>query len=207
MVNEARVTWLNEMQFVAETGSGHSVVLESGGKNRGPSPMEMLLVGMAGCTAVDVVHILKRMRQPVTDIQVNVKGARAENPPKVYTDIEVEYVVTGRGLSEEKVRRAVEMSQTTYCSASIMLGKTATITNSIRILEANAETPSSASAARVDELEKQLVDLQARLPAHSIPASMIAELDELEAELALAKRQWQAEQQGQGAGSHAGGDI
>ena len=140
MVNEARVAWVNEMQFVAETGSGHSLVLESGGSNRAPSPMEMLLVGMAGCTAVDVVHILRRMRQLVTDVQVNVKGVRAEKPPRIYTDIEVEYVVTGRGLSEEKVRRAVELSETTYCSASAMLGKAATITNAIRVLETDMES-------------------------------------------------------------------
>ena len=139
MINEARVTWVSEMQFVAETGSGHTLVLESGGETRGPSPMEMLLVGMAGCTAVDVVHILQRMREFVTDVQVNVKGARAEQPPRVYTDIEVEYVVTGRGLSGEKVRRAVELSETTYCSASAMLGKTAVITNTIRILETDTE--------------------------------------------------------------------
>ncbi|MEJ2559595.1 MAG: OsmC family protein [Anaerolineae bacterium] len=138
-MNEARVTWVNEMQFVAETGSGHAIVLESGKEAKAPSPMEMLLVGLAGCTAVDVVHILKRMRQPVTDVQVNVKGVRADQHPKVYTHIEVEYVVTGRALSEEKVQRAVEMSETTYCSASIMLGKTATITSSIRILETDAK--------------------------------------------------------------------
>ena len=140
MINEARVAWVNEMQFVAETGSGHALVLESGGSNRAPSPMEMLLVGMAGCTAVDVVHILRRMRQLVTDVQVNVKGVRADEPPRIYTDIEVEYVVTGRGLSEEKVRRAVELSETTYCSASAMLGKTATITNAIRVLETDMES-------------------------------------------------------------------
>ena len=139
MMNEARVTWVNETQFVAETGSGHALVLESGGENMAPSPMEMLLVGMAGCTAVDVVHILRRMRQPVTDVQVNVKGVRAEEPPRVYTGIEVEYVVTGRGLSEEKVRRAVELSETTYCSASAMLGKTAIITNTICILEMDTD--------------------------------------------------------------------
>jgi putative redox protein len=138
-MNEARVTWVNEMQFVAETGSGHAIVLESGKETKAPSPMEMLLVGLAGCTAVDVVHILKRMRQPVTDVQVNVKGVRADQHPKVYTQIEVEYVVTGRALSEEKVQRAVEMSETTYCSASVMLGKTASITSSIRILETDAE--------------------------------------------------------------------
>lgn len=134
-MNETRVTWLKEMQFVAETGSGNALVLESGGKHRAPSPMEMLLVGLAGCTAVDVVHILKRMRQPVTDVQVNVKGLRAKEHPKIYTDIEIEYVVTGHGLSEEKVRRAVELSETTYCSASVMLGKTATITSTVQILE------------------------------------------------------------------------
>jgi len=203
-MNEARVTWLNEKQFVAETGSGHAVVLESGGENRGPSPMEMLLVGMAGCTAVDVTRILKRMRQPVTGVQVNVKGARAENPPRVYTDIQVEYVVTGRGLSEEKVRRAVDLSQTTYCSASIMLGKTATITNTIRILDTDMEPSLEEGAARVAELEKQLADLQARLPAHSVSPSMIAELDELEEELALARRQWQ-EQWADAVKGHSGG--
>lgn len=141
-MNEARVTWLKEMQFVAETGSGNALVLESGGKHRAPSPMEMLLVGLAGCTAVDMVHILKRMRQPVTDVQVNVKGLRAKEHPKVYTDIEVEYVVAGHGLSEEKVHRAVELSETTYCSASVMLGETATITRTIQILEAGAPTGS-----------------------------------------------------------------
>jgi putative redox protein len=138
-MNEARVTWVNGMQFVAETGSGHAIVLESGEKTKAPSPMEMLLVGLGGCTAIDIVHILKRMRQPVTGVQVNVKGVRADQPPKVYTHIEVEYVVTGRGLSKEKVQRAVEMSETTYCSASVMLGKTASITSSIRILEADTE--------------------------------------------------------------------
>lgn len=192
-MNEARVTWLNEMQFVAETGSGHAVVLESGGQNRAPSPMEMLLVGMAGCTAVDIVHILKRMRQPVTGVQVNVKGMRAESRPRVYTDIQVEYVVTGRGLSEEKVRRAVELSETTYCSASAMLAKTAAITSTIRILEADTESPPSEAAARVAELEKRLADLQARLPAHSLPPSMMAEMDELEEALAQARSQWDAE--------------
>jgi len=155
--------------------------------------MEMLLVGMAGCTAVDVTRILKRMRQPVTGVQVNVKGARAENPPRVYTDIEVEYVVTGRGLSGEKVSRAVDLSVTTYCSASIMLGKTATITHIIRILDADTHPPPGEGVTRVAELEKQLADLQARLPAHSVPPSMIAELDELEEELALARRQSQEE--------------
>lgn len=138
-MNEARVTWVNEMQFVATTGSGHAMVLESGGEKRAPSPMEMLLVGLAGCTAVDVVHILKRMRQPVTDVQVNVKGVRADEHPRIYTDIKVDYVVTGRGLSEEKVHRAVDMSETTYCSASAMLGKAATITHTVRILEAEAD--------------------------------------------------------------------
>ena len=206
-MNQARVTWLNDMQFVAETGSGHAVVLESGGKNRAPSPMEMLLVGMAGCTAVDVVHILNRMRQPVTNVRVNVKGDRAEKPPRVYTDIEVEYEVTGHGLSEEKVRRAVEMSETTYCSASIMLGKTATITSTIRILDADTESPPvGESAARVAELEKQLADLQSRMPAHSVPPSMIVELDELEEELALARRQLGEEGADGAAGPPGGGN-
>lgn len=188
-MNEARVTWVNEMQFVAETGSGHALVLESGGKNRAPSPMEMLLVGMAGCTAVDIVHILKRMREPVTDVQVNVKGVRAESHPRVYTDIQVEYVVAGHGLSEEKVRRAVELSERTYCSASAMLAKTAAITSSVRVLETEEASLPGEHAARVAELEKQIADLQARLPAHSVPPSMIAELDELEEALAQARRQ------------------
>ena len=206
-MNQARVTWVKDMQFVAETSSGHAVVLESGGKSKAPSPMELLLVGMAGCTAVDVVHILKRMRQPVTNVQVNVKGDRAEKPPRVYTDIEVEYEVTGRGLSEEKVRRAVEMSETTYCSASVMLGKTATITSTIRILDADAGSPLvEEGAARVAELEKQLEDLQSRMPAHSVPPSMIVELDELEEELALARRQLGEEGADEAAGPPGGGN-
>jgi putative redox protein len=136
---EVTLTWVDGMQFAVETGSRHTLTLdtakESGGNDSGPRPMEMLLVGLGGCTGVDVLHILKKMRQEVTGVQIRVRGKRATEHPRVYTDIEVEYTVSGRGLSEGKVRQAVKLSETTYCSASAMLSKTAKITSRIHIVE------------------------------------------------------------------------
>ena len=136
---KARVKWVDGMSFLAEAGSGHAVVLdgapEYGGRNIGIRPMEMLLMGLAGCTAFDVVNILRRGREPVTDCVVEVDADRASEDPKVFTAIRVVYRVTGRGLSRQKVERAVSLSKEKYCSASIMLGATAEITATIEVVD------------------------------------------------------------------------
>lgn len=136
---KARVRWLEQMTFVGQSGSGHAVVIdgppEHGGRNLGVRPMEMLLLGMGGCTAFDVMHILKKARQEVTDCVVELEAERAEQEPKVFTRIHVHYIVSGRGLSEKHVKRAIELSAERYCSASIMLGKTAEITHDYEIRE------------------------------------------------------------------------
>jgi putative redox protein len=139
---KARVKWVEDMTYVGESGSGHAVVMdgppELGGHNLGVRPMEMLLLGMGGCTAVDVIHILKKARQHVTDCVVELAAERAETEPKVFTRIQVHFIVTGSGLSDNQVRRAVTLSAEKYCSASIMLGKTAAITHTYEIHEASS---------------------------------------------------------------------
>ena len=136
---KARVKWVESMSFVGESGSGHSVVMdgapELGGRDLGVRPMEMLLLGMGGCTAFDVVMILKKARQPITDCVVSLEATRADAEPKVFTGIHVHFTVTGRQLADKQVARAVELSAEKYCSASIMLGKTATITHDYEIIE------------------------------------------------------------------------
>ena len=138
-MNEVSVQWIDGNAFSTLTGSGHTLVLDSkpegGETSAGPSPMEMLLVGLAGCTAVDVVHILRRQRQPVTGLQVTVKGERASDYPMVYTNITIEYVVRGE-VDEEKLERAIALSEEKYCSASAMLGKTAHIEHTYRLEKA-----------------------------------------------------------------------
>jgi putative redox protein len=138
---KARVKWVEDVTFVGESGSGHAVVMdgppESGGRNLGVRPMEMLLIGMGGCTAFDVVLILKKARQPVTDCVVEIEAERADTEPKVFTRIQVNFVVTGFGLSDKQVARAVELSAEKYCSASIMLGKSAKITHAYELVEAS----------------------------------------------------------------------
>ena len=140
---KARVKWVESMSFVGESGSGHSVVMdgapESGGRDLGIRPMEMLLLGMGGCTACDVVLILKKARQQITDCVGTLDATRADSEPKVFTGIHVQFVVTGQQLTEKQVARAVELSADKYCSASIMLGKTATITHDYEIVEAGSE--------------------------------------------------------------------
>lgn len=136
---KARIKWVQDATFVAESGSGHAVVMDGppdhGGRNLGVRPMEMLLLGMGGCTAFDVVHILRKARQPVTDCVAELEAERAESEPKVFTRIHVHFVVTGKGLSEKHVERAVNLSADKYCSASIMLGKVAEITHDYEIVE------------------------------------------------------------------------
>ena len=129
---KARAKLIEGMAFLGEAGSGHTVVMdgspEYGGRNIGIRPMELLLVGLAGCTAFDVVNILRKGRENVADCIVEVSAERAGEDPKVFTTIHLDYIVKGKGLSEAKVERAISLSKEKYCSASIMLGKTAEIT-------------------------------------------------------------------------------
>jgi putative redox protein len=131
------VSWTSGVQFVAESGSGHAVVLdgapEYGGRNSGMRPMEMVLAGAAGCTAFDVVSILKKMRQEITDVQVAVTAERATEDPKVFTKIHLIYTVSGKNLDAGKVDQAVKLSKDKYCSATIMLAKTAEVSYAIEI--------------------------------------------------------------------------
>jgi putative redox protein len=135
---KARVKWLEGAAFVGESGSGHSVVMDgppdSGGRDIGIRPMEMLLIGMGGCTAFDVMMILGKARQPVTGCVVEIDARRAEKAPKVFTSIHVHFIISGRGLSEKQVERAVRLSAEKYCSASIMLGEVADITHDFEVV-------------------------------------------------------------------------
>jgi putative redox protein len=134
---KARVKWVGDAMFIGESGSGHSVVMDGpedhGGRNMGVRPMEMLLLGLGGCTAFDVTMILRRGRHPVKDCVVELSAERSETEPKVFTAIHAHFVVTG-DLKPKVVERAVELSAEKYCSASIMLGKTATITHDFEIV-------------------------------------------------------------------------
>lgn len=136
---KARARWIEGRAFLGESGSGHGIVMdgapEAGGRNLGIRPMEMLLIGMAGCTAFDVVHILEKGRETVTGCEVEAEAERASTEPKVFTAIRVKYRVTGKGLTREKVERAVALSAEKYCSASVMLGKSATISHEIEVVE------------------------------------------------------------------------
>lgn len=139
---KATVTWVDGMMFLGESGSGHSVVMdgapEAGGRDHGIRPMEMLLLGMGGCTSFDVVLILKRGREPVNGCKVEITAERAETDPKVFTRIHLHYLISGKGLSAAKVERAIALSKEKYCSASIMLGATATITSDFTVSEERA---------------------------------------------------------------------
>lgn len=139
---DCTVRWMGSdagMAFVAESGSGHAVVMdgapEAGGRNLGFRPMEMLLAGTGGCTAFDVVLILKRGRHAVSGCEVKLSADRAESDPKIFTKIHFHYRVKGKGLKPEVVARAIELSKDKYCSASIMMAKTAEITHDFEIVE------------------------------------------------------------------------
>jgi putative redox protein len=136
---ECTVRWHEGMSFIAQTGSGHLIAMdgapEAGGQNWAPRPMEMLLAGAGGCTAFDVVMILQRGRQDIQDCQVKITAERAEADPKVFTHIHFHFMVKGRGLKPESVERAIKLSAEKYCSASIMLGKTAEMTHTWDIVE------------------------------------------------------------------------
>ncbi|MGB5330621.1 MAG: OsmC family protein [Gammaproteobacteria bacterium] len=135
---KCRVKWLEHMSFVGESGSGHSVVMdgaaEAGGRNLGVRPMEMLLLGLGGCTAFDVISILRKSRQQVVDCEVELEAERAEDIPKVFTKIHVRFIVSGKDLDQNRVARAVELSADKYCSASRMLAKTAAITHDFEVV-------------------------------------------------------------------------
>ena len=137
---ECSVKWIDGgMSFVAETGSGHAFVMDgapdAGGRNLGPRPMETVLAGTGGCAAFDVVLILKRGRHKISGCEVKMTAERAETDPKVFTKIHMHFIVTGRELKPAVVERAVALSHDKYCSASAMLGKTASITHDFEIID------------------------------------------------------------------------
>lgn len=136
---DCTIKWLDGMTFIAETGTGHLLAMdgapEAGGRNLAPRPMEMLLAGAGGCSAFDVVLILKRARQAVTNCEVRLEAERAESDPKVFTRIKFHYTVSGHNLKPEAVKRAIDLSAEKYCSASIMLGKTAEMLHDWTIVE------------------------------------------------------------------------
>ncbi|MDD5364407.1 MAG: OsmC family protein [Gallionellaceae bacterium] len=136
---KARVKWIEGMAFMAEADSGHAIVMDGapdiGGRNLGPRPMEMVLMGAGGCTSIDVVMILQKSRQDVTDCQVELTAERADDHPKVFTKIHFHFVVTGRNLKPETVERAIKLSADKYCSATIILARTAAVTHDFEIVE------------------------------------------------------------------------
>jgi len=136
---KARVKWVDGVMFVGESPSGHAVVMdgsvEVGGRDMGIRPMEMLLLGMGGCSSFDVVGILKKSRVDLVDCTVELEAERADEIPKVFTRIHAHYIVSGRGLKPDAVERAINLSVEKYCSASIMLAKTAELTHDFEIVE------------------------------------------------------------------------
>lgn len=192
MMKTAQVTWVGPgMRLVGKAGDGPAIIVDHvlPGEERfqsGPTPMELLLIGLAGCTAMDVISILQKKRQPFKGLQVKVSGERAEEHPQVYTRIHVEYIVTGEGVDPQAVERAIELSETKYCSAAAMLGAVAKITTSYRIV-GDEETRGQGEGEKVEELERQVAELRARLPKHSVPAAMLVELEELEQALVQAR--------------------
>jgi putative redox protein len=142
---KATAKWIDGVSFVAETGSGHALVVdgaaEAGGRNLGPRPMELVLAGTATCTAFDVVCILKKARQPVSDCVVEAEAERAPEDPKVFTRIHLRYRIRGQGLNRAQVERAVKLSKEKYCSATLMLAKTAEISFEVAIEDPSPPLP------------------------------------------------------------------
>lgn len=147
-----QVTWTGPgMRMVGDVEGGPSILLDSSnpeyGTHSGPSPMELLLLGLAGCTAMDVISIMAKKRQPMTNLQIKVQGERAETHPKIWTKIHLEYIAYGEGISETALARAIELSETRYCSVNAMLSKAAEITTNYRIVEAaHPGTPGTINA-------------------------------------------------------------
>ena len=138
---KARIKWIEDLSFLGESGTGHSLVMDGpeslGGHGTGMRPMELLLLGMGGCTSFDMIQMLKKSRQDIVDCVVDVSADRSEEIPKIFTDIHVQYTITGRNVKEAHVKRAVELSTEKYCSASIMLGASAKITHDYTIINLN----------------------------------------------------------------------
>lgn len=135
MTIEASVAWVEDKRFVGVASSGHAIVMDASEEKTAPSPMELLLMGLLGCTASDVITILRKKRQPITRVEIRAQAERAPDPPRVYTAIHLEYLIYGRGVSDKAVQDAIRLSKDKYCSASAMLGKTASITASYRLEE------------------------------------------------------------------------
>lgn len=139
---KTQIRWLDGVSFSGQTSSGHAIIMDGppdfGGKNTGPRPMEMLLLGLGGCTSFDVVTILQKSRQDINDCIVDIEAERADTEPRVYTKIHIHFSVYGRNLSAKQVSRAIKLSATKYCSASIMLDKVAEITHDFEIIEGAA---------------------------------------------------------------------
>ena len=146
-MTNVQVTWMGPgMRMVGDVEGGPAIILDSSspeyGTHSGPSPMELLLLGLAGCTAMDVISIMAKKRQPMTNLQIKVQGERADTHPRIWTKIHLEYIAYGQGVSETALVRAIELSESTYCSVHAMLSKAAEITTSYRIVEtANPGTP------------------------------------------------------------------
>ena len=137
---QTSLKWAGGAAFIGSSSSGHKVVIdgppEGGGRDLGPRPMEMILLGLGACTSYDIVSILKKARQDITAIATELDGKRADAIPSVFTDIHIRFLIRGHGVSEKQVEKAIQLSAEKYCSASIMLGKTAKITHSYQITEA-----------------------------------------------------------------------
>lgn len=136
---KARIKWVEDRTFIGESGSGHKIVLGTAfgpdAHTPGPSPMELMLIGMGGCSAYDVVHILAKGREAIADVVVELDADRAAEDPRVFTRVHMHFTVKGRGLSHEKVERAIQLSVEKYCSASAMIGKTAVITRDFEMID------------------------------------------------------------------------
>lgn len=135
-MTEAQLTWIQNMQFVARAGNGPAIVMDNPEGGGGPTPMELILLGVAGCTAMDVASILKKKRSPVSAMQINVRGERAEDHPKRYTAVTIEFVLTGRGVKPADVERSIELSVDKYCGAIASIN--APVKHTFRIVEAGA---------------------------------------------------------------------
>ncbi|CNH64893.1 OsmC family protein [Yersinia pekkanenii] len=132
---QARVKWVEGLTFLGESASGHQILMDGNAGDKAPSPMEMLLMSAGGCSAIDVVSILQKGRNDVRDCEVTLTSQRQEEAPRLFTQINLHFIVSGKGLTDKIVERAVELSAEKYCSVALMLGKAATITHSFEIRE------------------------------------------------------------------------
>ena len=134
-MTNAKVTYVQGLQFVGEASSGHAIVMDSDPANSGLRPMELLLLGIGGCSGMDVVSILKKKKQDVTGFEINVKGEKAEDYPKKFTEINLEFIVRGRNISEDAVKKAIDLSMNKYCSVKATLEGSAKISFSYKIIQ------------------------------------------------------------------------